>query len=427
MAIKNRVAQKNLPQLTTVHLVPDSDDISLTHREPSIDLVVVFDEKTHKYNGDLGNRAPVDISADLPQVKEHNYYKVLFESAIDGIFIIDAETMRIVLSNRTAAEMYGFDDAEDMLGVNSLKLVHPDDRDRAQRIIAQDIINENLRLIHRFRGVARDGKMMWLRVVGSRTDYKGKLAALISVRDISEQVEVEAGNQQAEQRLGFTSQLASVGELAAGIACQLNDPLSAVLAYDQLLIARKNLDEPIRSGLEAIYRETQRATTITDNLLLFGRRHKPEKILLSINEVIERAVELCGDQIKAGNIDLSLKLAPELPQIMADFDQMRQVFVNIISNAREAIAESQGAGDLCITSEQVEGVIRITFIDSGPGIAENDLPNIFDPFFTTHSAGKRTGLGLTICYGLVEAHDGRVFADSSLGAGTTLTVEIPVV
>ncbi len=426
MAIKNRLKRKNQTQLTTVHLMNDTDDIVVSRKEPTVDLFVVFDEN-QKADSNCADNRVIDISSDPPQVKEHNYYKVLFESSIDGIFIVDAETMRILLANQTAADLYGFDNPEDMLGVNPLILVHPDEKDKVLRIIAQDVIGNNLRLIHRFRGIAKDGKEIWVRAVGSRTEYQGKLAALISIRDISGQVEVEEENQQLEQRIEFASRLASIGDLASGIAHQLNDPLSAVLAYDQLLIMKKDLDENVRNGLEAIYRETRRATTITDNLRLFANRHKPEKGLISINEVMQRAIDLCSYQIGVNNIEISMEFDPHLPKTMADFQQMRQVFVNIINNAEQAITKHRGHGEINITSQVVDDTIRITFMDNGPGISEDNLPKIFDPFFTANESDKRTGLGLAVCYGLVEGHDGRIHADSTLDKGTTITVEIPVI
>ena len=426
MAIKNRGKDRNQTQVTNVHLVDDTDGRHVSRKEPSVDLFLAFEEN-EKADSSCAEQRVIDISNDPPQIKEHNYYKVLFESSIDGIFIIDAETMRILLANQTAADLYSFDSPEDMFGVNPLILVHPDEKDKVLRIIAQDVISNNLRLIHRFRGIAKDGREIWIRAVGSRTEYQGKLAALISVRDITEQVEAEAENQQLEQRIEFASRLASIGDLAAGIAHQLNDPLSAVLAYDQLLIMKKDLDENVRNGLEAIYRETRRATTITDNLRLFANRYKPEKGLISINEVVDRAIDHCSYQMEINNIEITTELDPHLPKTMADFQQMCQVFVNIINNADHAITKYKGQGKLNITTQVIENNIRITFADNGPGISADDLPRIFDPFFTANESDKRTGLGLAVCYGLVEGHDGRIDADSVLDEGTVITVEIPII
>lgn len=425
MATRSRALQRK-PHLTTVQLLNESESKPNTSTESSVDLFIVFDDNVDRSSAGRTSSRVIDEAEESPREKERNYYKILFESTVDGVLLIDAETMRIVLANETAAEMYGFDSAEDMIGVNPLKFVHADDRDRVLRIIVQDVIHNNLRQIHKFRAVARDGTELWLRAVGTRTEYRGRLAGLISIRDISDRKRVEEERQRTEQRLQFASRLASLGELAAGVAHELNDPLAAVLAYGQLLMSRENLDEITRSGLEAIYREAQRTATIADNLLLLARRHKPEKSLVSINRVLERALDLCAHQMEANNIAVFAALEPDLPMTMADSHQMQQVFVNIINNAQQAIAGSRSQGTLHVTTQKVGELLRITFADNGEGISEDNLPRIFDPFFTTKGSGKGTGLGLTVSCGLVEVHGGHMYAESKLGEGTTLVVEIPI-
>jgi PAS domain S-box-containing protein len=428
LATKNRPQQNRRPQLATVQLLDEQGAAPSTYVESSVDLYIVVDD----HCSSVGTSPPagerlVDASVESPREKEHNYYKVLFESTVDGLFIVDAEMMRIVLANETAAKMYGFESADDMIGVNPLKLVHPDDKDRALRIIAEDVIRNDLRLIHRFRAVKRDGREMWARVVGTRTEYQGKLAGLISIRDVSDRVQAEDEKQSVQQRLAFEGRLASMGELAAGLAHELNDPVVAVLNYARLLASRRDLDETLRSGLDAIDRAAQRAVTITDNLLQLERRHKPEMTLVSINEVLEKALRTCAPQLEAGKVELSVDATPDLPLIMADFEQIKQVFVNIIENAEHAMLEAHGQGTLRIGTQHVGEMVRISFTDNGAGIPEEDLARVFDPFFTTKGTGKGTGLGLTVAYGLVEGHGGRIYAASDPGKETTLTVELPVV
>ena len=220
--------------------------------------------------------------------------------------------------------------------------------------------------------------------------------------------------------------MAAVGELAAGVAHELNNPLAAVQAFAQLLNDRDDLDETVRSDVETIYKEAQRASRITSNLLSFARRHVPEKRLISINEVIEKALELHAYRMKVNNIDLVMDLDPDLPMTMADFHQMQQVFVNIINNAEQAMTEAHGKGRLCVNTQRVGGMLQIAFTDDGPGISADNLKRIFDPFFTTKEVGKGTGLGLSICYGLVQEHGGHLSARSKTGKGATFVVEIPI-
>ncbi len=426
MTTKSKSLDQQAPP-AHIQIVSEADSAPVTSMESSVDLFITFDEDANQTNAKLADNRLVDLTAQSEEEKERNYYKVLFDSAVDGVFIVDAETMRIVLANRTAADMYGFESEDDMLGVNPLKLVHPDDRDRVLRILAQDVIHDNLRLIHKFRGMVRDGNDIWVRAVGVRTEYRGRLAGLISIRDISDRRREEEERDRVEERLEFIGRLASIGELATGVGHEFNDPVSAILVYDQLLMSRRNLDETIKSGLEAIYRQAQRASTLIENLLLFGRRHRPDKCLVNINQLLERALDTCTHELEINDVQVSEDLDPDLPPTLADPDQIQQVFLNIINNADYAMAEAHGRGKLHVQSETRGDVIRVTLTDDGPGIPDEDLPHIFDPFFTSRGNGKGTGLGLTVCYGLVEAHGGSIDARSKLGEGTSIEVEIPIV
>lgn len=357
---------------------------------------------------------------------EHNY-RVLFESTLDGVFVIDAVTMKVVLANEAAAKLYGFDSIEDAVDVNPLDFVHPDDKDRVTGIVVEGMFERDLRQIIEFRSVAKDGREIWMSAISTRTEYQGRLAGLLSIRDITARKLAEAEKQRLEEQLHLSSRLASIGELSAGVAHELNNPLAAIKGFAQLLTARYDLDETVKRDLGAIYREVERASRVTQNLLYFARKHEPEKRLISINEALAKSLDLCSYQMKVNNIELSVEFDPDLPKTMADFFQMQEVFVNIIVNAEQAMAEAHETGKLCVRTQKVCEMIQITFTDDGPGIAEENLKSIFDPFFTTKEVGKGTGLGLSICYGLVEGHGGHIYAKSKLGEGATFVVDIPIV
>jgi len=354
-------------------------------------------------------------------------YRLLFESRLDGVFVIDAKTMRVVLANQVAAEMYGFDSVADVIGLNPLDFVHPSDRERALGSIVHDMFELDLREIEDFRTTRKDGTELWISVTGTRTEYGGKLAGLVSMRAITERKRAEEEKQRMEEQLQLAGRLAAVGVLAAGVAHELNNPLAAVQMFAQLLNAREDLDETARSDVETIYREAQRAARITNNLLSFARRHVPEKRLISINEVLEKSLELHAYRMKLNNIEIVMALDVNLPRTMADFHQMQQVFVNIIANAEQAMTEAHSKGKLCIKTQKVGQIIRTTFTDDGPGISEENLRRVFDPFFTTKDVGKGTGLGLSICYGIVQEHGGRLYAGSKPNKGATFVVEIPLI
>jgi len=216
-----------------------------------------------------------------------------------------------------------------------------------------------------------------------------------------------------------------VAELASRIAHELNNPIATVLVYVQLLLAKGNLDQSSKEGLETIYKEAQRASAIAAALLSFARRGKPEKQLISIQEVIQKSLELHILHLRANNIELVVKLQPDIPRTMADPHQLQKVFANIITNAEQAMTEAQGKGKLYIKAQVVDKIIRITFEDNGPGIKSSNLKNIFDPFFTTRETGL--GLGLSICCGILESHGSCIYAMNRPGQGATFVVEIPIV
>jgi len=216
-----------------------------------------------------------------------------------------------------------------------------------------------------------------------------------------------------------------VMELSARIARQLNNPLGTILVYVQLLLAKGNLDESTRECLQAIYQEAQCAGAISSDLLSFAPRVKAEKSLVSIQEVIQKSLELLIPRLRESNIEIAVKLQPDMPKTMADPYQMQKVFTNIVTNAEQAMTEAHGKGKLYIKAQVAGEIIRITFDDDGPGIKPKDLKNIFDPFFSTKEAGL--GLGLSICCAIVEGHGGCIYAMNNPGQGATFVVELPII
>ena len=228
-----------------------------------------------------------------------------------------------------------------------------------------------------------------------------------------------------QERLYLTDRLASVGEMASGIAHELNNPLTSVIGLSQLL-AEEDISDDAKEDVEAIYSEAQRAAGVVRNLLTFARKHVPVRQLAQINKVLDDMLKLRAYEHRVNNIQVDTRFAPELPEIMVDYFQMQQVFLNIILNAEAAMIEAHNQGTLTITTERIDNTIKVSFTDDGPGIAEDNLSRLFNPFFTTKEVGKGTGLGLSICYGIVTGHGGKIYAQSELGKGATFVVELPI-
>ena len=351
-------------------------------------------------------------------------YRLVVENASEAIVV--AQDGMLKFSNSRATVMLGYS-KEEMASKPFIELIHPDDQQMVAGRYMARLRGEELPAIYSFRAVDRAGNVRWVEISAVVIKWEGSPATLNFLTDITERKKAEGEKQRMEEQLRLAGRLAAVGELSAGVAHELNNPIAAIQGFAQLLTGRNDLDETMKNDLGIIYREAQRAAKITQNLLSFARRHEPEKHLISLNEVIEKTLELRAYQMKVTNIEVVVEFATDLPKTTADFFQMQQVFVNIINNAEQAMVEAHRKGRLVVKTQKAGNMIQATFADDGPGISEDNLKRIFDPFFTTKEVGKGTGLGLSICYGIVEAHGGRIYARSKLGQGATVVVEIPIV
>jgi PAS domain S-box-containing protein len=259
----------------------------------------------------------------------------------------------------------------------------------------------------------------------SRPLYKPdgtRLGWLEVYRDITEQRLIQS-------KLLQTEKMAALGQLVSGIAHELNNPLTSIQGYAQLLQTRRSASDRAGDALR-ISQEAARAGRIVRNLLLFSRETKPERRAVHLNDVIERTLFLRAYELKLQNIEVELALDPELPQTLADAAQLQQVVLNLIVNAEQAIVTARGEelrnGRILIRTRRLVGNrLAMEVSDDGPGISPELVPRIFDPFFTTKAPGLGTGLGLSIVYGIVQEHGGEIRVDSLQGHGATLIVELP--
>jgi PAS domain S-box-containing protein len=259
-------------------------------------------------------------------------------------------------------------------------------------------------------------------------DEEGKIIGFRGIsRDITERKQRDEEKKQLEQKAQFASRLASVGELASGVAHEINNPLTAVIGYAHLLLDRKDIPVDIKRDVEVINEGAQRVAGIIKKLLVFARQTKPERTYVDVNEIINTTLELRAYSLQSSNIKVILQLDPELPMTVADPGQLQQVFLNLIMNAEAEVKLVHGGGKLAIKTEQMGDNLRVSFKDNGLGIARENLERIFNPFFTTRKVGQGTGLGLSVCHGIVTEHKGRIWAESQLGKGATFIMELPIV
>ena len=267
-----------------------------------------------------------------------------------------------------------------------------------------------------------DGRVIPVEVLISFIQLTDKGYYWAFVRDNSYREQALAREKQLQSELNLSGRLASVGELAAGVAHEINNPLTGIIGFSERLL-RKCTDEKISTDLKRIHSEAQRAAKVVQNLLTFARQREPHKEPVDINEILTKSLELREYELKQQGIQVTTHLA-ELPCLLADYYQLEQVFVNLIINAEQAIVNAGKGDKLLITSGEVGGYIVVTVADNGPGIKPGDLDKIFNPFFTTRSDHGGTGLGLSICHGIVQEHKGRISVNSEPGEGTTFTISL---
>lgn len=244
-------------------------------------------------------------------------------------------------------------------------------------------------------------------------------SAVVYIQDVTEK-------RLLTQKLIQSDKLSSLGELVSGVAHELNNPLTGIMCFSELLLEER-LGESAESKLRKINDASHRCKKIIENLLTFARWKRPEKNYDDVNRIIRESVEFRAYQLSMDNIELKLDLSGEVPGTMIDASQIQQVFLNLINNARDAIREKGPSGRIEITSRLAAGKIIVSITDTGKGFSEEVANRLFDPFFTTKDVGKGTGLGLSISYGIINEHGGNIYASSRPWIGTTFVVELPVV
>jgi len=385
--------------------------------ETSVSLILDDEGKIMGFRGvgrDISERRKVEEA--LRQSEEN--YRVLFDSSVIGTIVLDADTRKIAMANQAATEIFGFNSVEEVQGIDLFDYIRHEDKDKIVELALDNLYGQDGRQVYELGASTKDGREIWINATGATIKHEGKLAGLIAFTETTEQ-------KKHRENIMMTDRLASLGELASGAAHELNNPLTSIIGFSQLL-TEKEVPDDIREDLKLINNEARRAVIVTNNLLSFARKHSPTKQLNQINNIIEDVLELRAHEHKVNHINVEGHLDPNLPEIMVDYFQMQQVFMNIIINAEHFMIKTHNGGTLTITTRKDNSTVRISFADDGPGIAEENIGRIFDPFFTTKEAGSGTGLGLSICHGIVNEHNGQIYVRSQLGKGATIFIELPI-
>jgi PAS domain S-box-containing protein len=344
-------------------------------------------------------------------------YRALVEQS--ATYTLTFQGGRVRYANPATARAFGYT-LEELGAKPAFDFIYPEERGKAQKAIEQASLGETVEGVE-LRVVTKAGDTRWVQFSATRIDFEGQPAVLVNGVDVTQQ-------KQLEQQLIQSEKLTALGELISGITHELNNPLTAVLGYAELA-QELRVEGELAGYLGHIAEQAARASGIIGNLLVFARQKEPEREPVSLNGVAGSALDLRGYELRVSNIQVVTELDDGLPCVLGDFQQLVQVVLNLVNNAEYAIHKHRETGAITLrTTHFSRGGhpwTRLEVLDNGPGIAEQFLTRIFDPFFTTKRPGEGTGLGLSVSYGIVAAHQGLIYAENRPEGGARFVVELP--
>ena len=352
----------------------------------------------------------------------------LLESASEGIVLVDASG-RITLVNAAAERMFGYDRAE-LLG-QMLEILLPDPVRRVHAEHRAQYFGEpRVRSMGSgldLAGRRKDGTEFPVEISLSHIDAAEGMTAMALITDITERKRVQAELQRQRETLYRAEKLAALGTLSAGIAHEMNNPLGIITSRIEVMLLdaeEQNLPPQVLEDLQVLHRATQRVARIAANLRSFARQAPREHTRVDLNTVVAETLLLVKKPLEVDSILLVTSLDPSLGAIVGDAGTLQQVLLNLVTNAREAMAGRGGQIriETSIVAER-PGWVRVVIQDTGPGISPEELSKVFDPFYTTKTTG--TGLGLSVSYGIIQDHHGTVDVQSVPGKGTTFVLAFP--
>src|SRR5215472_15519116 len=333
--------------------------------------------------------------------------------------ILVADTAGLVsYANRRCYEAGGFEDHE-LVGHRLDKIISPSHTKAFAEAFESSLHGlqvDNLELLIT-RGNGSQGRFS-INLSPMRDESGDATSVVVLMTDITDTAMIQA-------KLVHTEKMAAVGQLVSGVAHEVNNPLTAIMGFSDLLMENPEVPGSARKDLQVILEEAQRTKEIVQNLLSFARQRPPERQSLQINEILRKTIALRAYDFSNHGVQIVEKFDEQLPELIGDSHQLQQVFLNILNNAYDAVQSAGRRGLIQIETVHEGGCLEVVFRDNGEGIQNPE--RIFDPFFTTKEVGRGTGLGLSICYGIVREHEGEIFcANNQEGPGATFSVRLPI-
>jgi PAS domain S-box-containing protein len=359
-------------------------------------------------------RSEQEKADELARLKE--FSESIIESVNVGIMVVDFQG-RITTWNSALEEIFGIT-RERALGTNIRDTVDVDLIDTVQNVVGENgwaILDT--RHIYKYNAAREDGRPLTLNI--SLAPFEAARGVVTGTLVVMENVTERA---QLEEQLLQREKLSSIGLLAAGVAHEVNTPLTGISSYAQMLLQQVSEEDPKHKLLEKIRLQTLRASGIVNNLLNFSRTGDAQFREVDINQVLDDTIQLLEPQLRSASFDLVRHYGEHIPAAYGNASKLQQVFMNLILNARDAMPSG---GRLTIQTRLVDTSLVVDFRDTGVGIAPENIARIYDPFFTTKEVGQGTGLGLALSYGIIQEHGGRIFVESRPGEGAHFTIKLP--
>jgi histidine kinase len=376
--------------------------------------------------------AAMEMSLDVTETKlleqelekSEKKYAAIFDHIPNPVFVLDMKTLEILDCNTSIETVYGYK-KEELIARSFLELFRPEEQDRYRNLI------QTKSVINQARHVGKNGRPLFVNIRISGFEHPGEKVYLVTTSDITQRL-------QTEQQLIQAGKMATLGEMATGVAHELNQPLSVIKTASRFFMKKIRNKEKIKDDIlltmsEEIDTYVDRATKIINHMRQFGRKSDVTLEKVQVNLTMEKALQILGQQLKVRGIEVVREFEQDLPPVMADPDRLEQVFINLLINARDAIDERwqdqpHQSGDKKITLKTTSNAETVTaeVHDTGTGIPAPILDRIFEPFFTTKKVGQGTGLGLSISYGIIQDCNGSIQAVSRKDEGTGFIIKFPV-
>ncbi len=353
----------------------------------------------------------------------------IIDNTVDGIVTID-RLGNIQTFNRAAENIFGYR-AEEAIGKNvSLLMPEPykSEHDGHLNAYLETRVPKIIGSLREVSGLKKDGTEFPLEISVNTVALENRILFVGVLRDLAPRKQAERRLRILQKRFAATEKLASIGELSAGMCHEILNPVNIISTNVQVLQRKRKEDEDLQTFCDKMRNEVRRIDKIVKSLLVFSRRGAVDVFeRVRIDEELESVAAIMGDDLSLNNVQLVRDYASNLPEVEINKDKMRQVFLNLLNNAKHAMSGKTGAITIKTEQTQKDGhdFVRIKFADTGYGIAPENLENIFDPFFTTKPEGEGTGMGLSVVHGIVQEHGGTLSVESELGKGTAFFIDLP--